>query len=288
MERFVVTGGTDGVGRAVVLHALGRGHSVLAVGSTEDKGRALLDAAAVAGAADRLRFLRADLRSLAENDRVLHEVAAHFPVVDTLVLGAQRYRTRWRETVDGVEENFALTYLSRFVLAHGLAGPMAGSARPLVVNLCGTGTPVGRMHWDDLQLRASRSGWKALMQAGRATDLLGVEFARRAPRGAARFVLFNPDGIRTGVQKGLEWPWGPLAHAMTTLFGKSMEAGLPPLLDLLDSPPEAALSAFRGSRPVDMSARSLARSYSAEDAARLHEATVALLDGLGRRGLAPA
>lgn len=287
-RNLVITGGTSGIGRGVALHALRRGDSVLAIGSTEGKGRALLDEAGAIGAADRLRFLRADLRSLAENERVLREIRDHFPVVDALVMGAQRYRSRWRETPDGVEENFAITYLSRFVLAYGVSDVMSGSDRPVVVNLCGTGTPVGRLHWDDLQSRSRRSGWRALLQAGRATDLLGVGFALRRSATATRFVLYNPGGVRTGVQKGLEQPWGALALATVVLFGKPFHEGLNPLLDLLEHPPEAKLTAFRAAEPVDMASPRFARFYRLADAARLDRATVDLLHELGWGGLAPS
>ncbi|WP_197700196.1 SDR family NAD(P)-dependent oxidoreductase [Micromonospora echinaurantiaca] len=65
----VVTGGTDGMGRAVVLGRAERGDRVLAVGSNPAKGDRLLAAAEEAGLGERVGFLAADLSTIAETTR---------------------------------------------------------------------------------------------------------------------------------------------------------------------------------------------------------------------------
>lgn len=59
MRTFVITGGTDGMGRGLGLHYLERGDRVIAVGSSEAKGALFLAAAADLGAAGRPYPLRA-------------------------------------------------------------------------------------------------------------------------------------------------------------------------------------------------------------------------------------
>lgn len=285
MHNVLVTGGTDGIGRAVALDSLRTGHAVVVVGRTPAKGADFLAQARRLGAGDRAEFLPADLRLLRDNARVLDDVRARFDRLDRLVLCAARYRTSRVLTPEGVEENFALSYLSRFVLVHGLRDLLAASAQPLVVNVCGTGTPIGSINWGDLRFDRKPSGFRALMQASRASDLLGVEFARRAT--GIPFVLYNPDFVRTNLQRELDQPWRSVAALLVTLLGKPLGTGVRPLLDLLDTPPAAELTAFRARRPIDMGSRTFARCYDAADARRLHTTTTRLLAELGRADLAP-
>ncbi|MDQ0906047.1 NAD(P)-dependent dehydrogenase (short-subunit alcohol dehydrogenase family) [Streptomyces canus] len=63
----VVTGGTDGIGRALAESRLRRGDTVVIVGRDPDKGAAFLAHARESGVADRASFIRADLSLLAGN-----------------------------------------------------------------------------------------------------------------------------------------------------------------------------------------------------------------------------
>jgi NAD(P)-dependent dehydrogenase (short-subunit alcohol dehydrogenase family) len=282
MRSFLVTGGTDGIGGGVALDALGKGHRVIAVGGTAEKGDRFLAAAEAAGAADRAEFVRADLRLVSDNQRVLDLVADRFERLDRLVLCAQRYRTRLTRTAEGVEENFAISYLSRYMLSMGLVRMLGRAPEPAVFNVCGTGTTAGRMNWDDLQFENGGRGFKALMQSARASDLLGVAFADDDRTHGIPFVLFNPDGVRTNLQRELGQPFRLLATVTLALHGKPLAEGIRPLVALIEDPPGERLTAFRADRPVDMRSPKFKDYYRAVDAARLREATERLLTGLAQ------
>ncbi|MEO3856403.1 SDR family NAD(P)-dependent oxidoreductase [Acrocarpospora sp. B8E8] len=65
MRTYVITGGTDGMGKGLGLHLLRRGDNVIAVASGEAKGRAFLAEAHRLGAEGRAVFLQADLSTVA-------------------------------------------------------------------------------------------------------------------------------------------------------------------------------------------------------------------------------
>lgn len=289
MKNLLVTGGTDGIGRALALDALAKGHRVVVVGSGRAKGDAFLASAAAVGAADRAVFLRADLRLVDENSRVLEAVRARFDRLDSLVLCAQRYRTKLGHTAEGVEQNFGLSYLSRFLLSYGLLTELGRAERPSILNVCGTGTPAGRVHWEDPQFTKGRGGgFRALMQAARATDLLGVGFARRPDTEGVPYVLHNPDVVRTNLQRELGYPWKLLALTTLALRGKPVDVGVVPLLELLEDPPRDRISAYRARNRIDMGSPTFAKCYEPADAERLFAVTAELLSGLGRADLLPA
>lgn len=179
MKTIVITGGTDGMGRALAQIFLERGDQVVIVGRDERKGRDFLDAATGIGVRERATFIAADLSLVGENQRLVERIATDFPAVDALVLCARHYRATRLETGEGREHGFALFYLSRFVLSHGLLGNLEKAESPVVVNFCGPGADFGEIRWDDLELARDYHGNTAMVQGGKLNDLLGVAFADR-------------------------------------------------------------------------------------------------------------
>ncbi|ABW12745.1 short-chain dehydrogenase/reductase SDR [Parafrankia sp. EAN1pec] len=212
MRTIVITGGTDGIGQSLARTLLGRGDQVVVVGRNAAKGTAFLDAANRAGAGGRAFFLQAELSLVSENERVVASVTERFAAIDGLVLGARHYRSARRETSEGFEENFALFYLSRYVLGHGLTSLLEKGANPVIVNIAGPGADISVVRWDDLQLRRFYHGGAALGQGGKLNDLLGVAFVAAHEHGAVRQRL-------GGVPPGSHHPAaaGPRTHRRTSV-----------------------------------------------------------------------
>ncbi|MET8160061.1 SDR family NAD(P)-dependent oxidoreductase [Sphaerisporangium sp. NPDC005289] len=273
MRTYVITGGTDGIGKGLGLHWLGRGDRVIAVASGEAKGRAFLADAAGIGAADRATFLRADLSTVAGMRRVVEEVGATVDAVDGLVFGAQHFQSRRVETRDGLEHIFALGYLSRFVIGHGLVDVMERADRPVVMNVAGPGGLPGRIHWDDLQLHRKYGGHRASMQVSRCIDLLGVDFPVRHPRARTRYVLYNPMFVSTGLADPLPQPWRAVMKALAPLFAMPVAKAIVPIARLVDDAPEAPVSAFRRQQRLPLTGE----DFDPAAADRLHAVTTDLL-----------
>ncbi|WP_067225972.1 SDR family NAD(P)-dependent oxidoreductase [Streptomyces sp. NBRC 109706] len=270
---IVVSGGTDGIGRALVRDRLGRGDRVVAIGSTPGKGEALLAEAERSGAAGRLTFLRAELSLIAEVERVVERISATHPRVDALVLGANRVLTRRQETAEGLEFTFALYYLSRYLLGHGLRGALAAAPEPLIVNISAPGLKAGRVHWDDPQLTDNYRTVRAQAQSGRANDLLGVDFAAR-PSSPARYVLYHPGFTRSpGSWAHLSWPVATSLRLLARVAARSPEEAAGPPSRLIDAPPAEPLTAVDRGRPVDPGLP----TFDPGDAARLARETRRLI-----------
>ncbi|MFF5986812.1 SDR family NAD(P)-dependent oxidoreductase [Prauserella flavalba] len=267
---LVISGGTDGMGRATALERLSRGDHVTVIGSSDAKGRALLDHAANPN----LRFLRADLSSIAETERVIARIGEEHESVDALALFANRVNPKRRETEDGLEATFALYYLSRYLLSHGLRPLLDAGTDPVIVNVAGVGNTAGRIHWEDPQLTRGYGQVRAQLQAGRANDLLGVWFAEQAAS-KARYVLYHPGFTRSGVDGHpnpvVRRALGLLAKA----FARPVADSVRPIVEWIDRPPAEPLSAIDRGTPVGSSLKTLDPGA----AARLAAYTEKLLSG---------
>ncbi|MDG6107823.1 SDR family NAD(P)-dependent oxidoreductase [Dactylosporangium aurantiacum] len=263
MGVVVVSGGTNGMGRAFALGRAERGDTVVVVGRSRARGEAM------AGGA--VTFLPADLSGVAENRRVVAEILAEHPVVDALALFANAVSTRREVTAEGLERTFALYYLSRYLLSFGLRPALDRAARPVIVNVAGVGVTRGAVRWTDPQLSTGYSAVRAQLQAGRANDLLGAGFAARSGS-RARYVLFHPGFARSGDRSGLPVVVRGLL-AVASLAARPIAEAVAPIHGFVDGPPAAALTAVDRDRvlPPDFP------TLDAGAAARLMDLTERLL-----------
>jgi hypothetical protein len=175
-----------------------------------------------------------------------------------LVLAANRQSPRRVETSDGLERTFALYYLSRYLLGHGLMPVLSAGSNPVIVNIAGVGLTSGQIHWDDLQLRHRYRTIAAQLQAGRANDLLGVAMAERFGE-RVPYVLYHPGFTRSGASAMEQI--NPLARAviktLAAVAARPIERAVVPVHDFLDSPPGAPLTAVDRGKPVSLDLKTL-------------------------------
>lgn len=141
----VVTGGTDGIGAATALELRAREADVVIVGRSAAKAAALVDRAAQLPGPGSLRSITTDLSLLANAERVAEQVAAELGSVDLLLNAVGVLITRTAHTSEGLELDFAVGYLARFVLLERLSA--RGALRPStrVINVAASAPKVPRL-----------------------------------------------------------------------------------------------------------------------------------------------
>ncbi|HEY0813982.1 MAG TPA: SDR family NAD(P)-dependent oxidoreductase [Pseudonocardia sp.] len=269
-KTFVITGGTDGVGAAVARALYRRGDHAVILGTDPGKAEPLLREAA--GAPGSAAFVQSDLSLVANARGTARELVETYPTIDGLILCARFFRTYRRVTADGFEDNFALFYLSRLLLSYGLLTSFENAGGAVVVNVCGPGhdTPID---WDDLQSSRDYDGVRAMFMTGRLNDLLGVTFAERhGSDGRLKYVLFHPGTTSTGFVGEFDPPTAAFIEQQKAL-AKPATTVVPPILRLLDDPPDAPLSAFTMDGELDVGNG----LFSPASAARLADLTDKLL-----------
>ncbi|MFE0762441.1 SDR family NAD(P)-dependent oxidoreductase [Streptomyces smyrnaeus] len=272
VKTVVISGGNDGIGKGLALTRLQHGDKVVVLGRSAEKGRAFLATAEEAGAADRAFFIEADLSLVRENRRVIDEIKATHPVVDALVLCARFFRSARFQTAEGLESAFALEYLSRYLLSHGLTELLEKADAPLIVNVSGPGFQKPGIQWNDLQLQREYSGIGAQMQAGTANDLLGVSYPARHG-GRTRYVLVNPGSTATSFAGEYDPTTKAQVEAMKRM-GKTVSQAVAPIVKVIDAPPAEPLSAFVEGRRIPVDDPAL---FDKDAAARLARVTEELL-----------
>ena len=192
-QTILVTGATDGLGRALAGRLAAHGATVLLHGRSERRLRdALLDLEEATGN-DRLRAYRADFSSLAEVRRLGQEVASEEERLDVLInnagIGGGPRGGRREESVDGHELRFAVNYLAPFLLTHLLAPLLRRSVPARIVNVSSAGQAA--IDFDDLMLERRYDGFRAYAQSKLAQVMFTFELAERLTTTGAAGVTVN-------------------------------------------------------------------------------------------------
>lgn len=208
----LVTGATDGIGRATAEALARRGLRILVHGRDAARARAVADAIVAAGGD--ARPVVADLASLGDVARLAAELRAGEPRLDVLVNNAGvAFRGGTRHlTADGFERTFGVNHLAHFLLTRALlplleatgraraggAGGAAGAPDPArVVTVASELHARGRMDWDDLQGERRYAGGTAYAQSKLANVLFARALARRADPAVLVSHALHPGVVRT-------------------------------------------------------------------------------------------
>jgi PPOX class probable F420-dependent enzyme len=281
-KRIVVTGGTDGMGRAVALDRLRRGDEVAIVGRNADKGAAFLDLATRAGAAGRAHFVQADLGLVADTRAAVAEIRSFFPAVDALVLCARHYRSTRAVTAEGVESNFALFYLSRYVMSYEMTDLLDAAEAPIIVNVAGPGASTEKIRWHDFEFERGYHGTAAMMHGGPLNDLLGVGYVHHAPSRKVRYAVLNPGTVSTSFSGEYDAEIAAQIDAIRAA-ARPVEEGIQPILTLLDRPPAEPISAWARHERIPLTGP----TFDVAAARRLRAETERVLATLPRAGRRP-
>ncbi len=222
----LVTGGNDGIGRAVALQLARGGDRVLFVGRSAERGARVLAELRKAQPGVDHDFFPADLSLLSETTRVADEVARHTERLDAAVFCAGILSTVPEWTAEGLERNLVLNYLSRYLLARRLLPMLTRAPSGRLVLVANAGVYKDSLDFEDLQYRRGKPGLRVAARTQFANDLMTVELASRL-RGTRVEVTCVFPGVaehgRVRYARGLPRFVRALAPVMVRLMGSSPE-----------------------------------------------------------------
>ena len=134
------------------------GDRVLFVGRNEERGAQVLAALREELPGVEHAFLPADLSLLSETARVADEVARRTDRLDAAVFCAGILSTVPEWTEEGLERNFVLNYLSRYLLARRLLPVLEEAPSGRLVLVANAGRYGDSLDLDDLQHRRGKPG----------------------------------------------------------------------------------------------------------------------------------
>lgn len=172
---ILITGATDGIGKAAALKLAKEGHHLLLHGRNEEKGKALMQEIASRTGNEQLDFYLADFTSLKQIADMGRKVRKEQDRLDVLINNAGLVSREYEETKDEVEKTFQVNYLSQFLLTHHLLPLLKKSAPSRIVNVSSVGQST--VQFDSEAYRKSYNMLDAYNQSKLAIILFTFELA---------------------------------------------------------------------------------------------------------------
>jgi NAD(P)-dependent dehydrogenase (short-subunit alcohol dehydrogenase family) len=232
----LITGATNGIGRAAAIELARQGADVAIVGRSPERVSAVAREASAAGAGGPVAEYVADLSLMEEVRRLAAEVSARHPQIDVLANNVGAIFASRAETSEGLERTFALNHLSVFLLTHLLREQLAGGR---VITTASDAHKGGRLDLDDLQSTRSYAAMRVYGTSKLCNIMFTRELARRAPELHAN--CFHPGVVRTGFGKNENGIWKLLTTVGGPFF-RSPERGARSLVWLALSEQGGALN----------------------------------------------
>jgi NAD(P)-dependent dehydrogenase (short-subunit alcohol dehydrogenase family) len=175
MTTVLVTGATDGLGRALAQRLAADGATVLAHARSQDRGRdALGDLLDGDGA---VRLVVADLASLRDVRALAEQIPDRLDVlVNNAGIGTSNPTTDRAQSADGYELRFAVNYLAGFLLTALLRDRLVAAAPARIVNVASAGQMA--IDFDDVMLERDYSGVRAYCQSKLAQIMHAFDLAQ--------------------------------------------------------------------------------------------------------------
>jgi NAD(P)-dependent dehydrogenase (short-subunit alcohol dehydrogenase family) len=176
-QTVLVTGATDGLGKALATELARAGATVIVHGRDNKRGKATLAEITEATGSDRLRWYQADLAHLDQVRDLVGAVAADNPRLDALVSNAGIGSSPGgrQESAEGIELRFAVNYLAGYLLTRLLLPTLRSSAPARIVQVSSAGQ--APIDFDDVMLTRSYSGGQAYCRSKLAQIMFTFDLA---------------------------------------------------------------------------------------------------------------
>jgi NAD(P)-dependent dehydrogenase (short-subunit alcohol dehydrogenase family) len=204
---FLITGGTSGVGKAIASSLARRGARIVIVSRNQERGEEAVKAIAETTGNDRADYLVADL-SLQSSIRNMSEAFKrkydHLHVLAN-VGGAVYFEKQL--TSEGIEQSFAVNYLSHFLVTNELLDMLKESGPSRVITVAGAPRFLknAQIDFEDIQQVNKFSGMRATAQAMFARVAFSYELARRLESTGVTAVAFHPGLVRSNLIRTAPW-----------------------------------------------------------------------------------
>jgi retinol dehydrogenase 12 len=222
-KTIIVTGGTDGIGKATVRALVAQGAAVTIVARNKAKAETLVGELKQETPAAAVRFVQCDLFSRKSIAAAGAEILATHPRIDVLVNNAGGFFAKREVTADGVERTFALNHLAYAQLTALLLDRLKASGPARIVSVASGVHATGALDFDDLEGARRYSGWSAYCNSKLANVCWTYALARRLegtnvtantlhPGFVASRFGHNNGGV-TGFVMGLAQRFGAISEA---------------------------------------------------------------------------
>ena len=231
----LVTGATNGIGKATARALAHMGATVVIVGRDAPKSAQLVAEIRAATGNKNVSSMLADLSSQQEVRRLADEFKAKYARLHVLINNAGGFFMKRQLSVDGIEMTFALNHLAYFLLTSLLLDTIKASAPARIINVSSGAHTSGEIEFDNLQGERDYTP-RAYNNSKLANILFTTELARRLEGSGVTVNALHPGFAATGFAKNNGKVIAALVSIFAPLVARSPAKGAETSIYLASSP----------------------------------------------------
>ena len=232
----LITGGTNGIGKATAQALARMGAMVVIVGRDASKTSRVVEEIRASSGNKNVDFLLADLSSQQEVRRLADEFQSRYAHLHVLLNNAGGTFLTRQLSVDGIEMTFALNHLAYFLLTNLLLETMKASAPARIINVSSDAHAGGKIEFDNLQGERSYSSFGPYGNSKLANILFTTELSRRLEGTGVTVNALHPGLVNTGFGKNNPGILMKIMGVLIPLIARSPEKGAQTSIYLASSP----------------------------------------------------
>lgn len=218
----IVTGANSGMGLATVEALSDKGATVIMLCRSEERGKAAI-ARLMENRERSLDLILCDLGDYESIRNFVMRVKEKYTQVDILVNNAGFISLDRQETKEGVERQFGINHLGHFLLTTQLINMMRPGSRIVVV--ASGAHKVGKIHFDDINLKKHFNVITAYSQSKLANVLFTREMARRLKKRRISVNCCHPGAVATNIGIDRETGFGKTITGLLKPFFQTPAEG---------------------------------------------------------------
>lgn len=226
----LVTGATDGIGRATARRLARSGWDVVVTGRNEARCSATVDEIRGESPGADVTFLVADLSSMSAVQSLAEQLRARHDRLDLLLLNANSITQEHARTKDGFEQNLAIGYLSRALLIWSLEPLLARTEGAMILSVVGMN--LERLDPDEPIKAEGFTSMKALGYWQWAIQMFAREWSARHPEIVMN--TYMPGLVKTKILANEPQPMRLIVQIVSFFIGLTVERSSEELTQVID------------------------------------------------------
>lgn len=195
----LITGATSGIGKAIALGLSQRGHQLLIIGRSKERGIELQEAIHAANPGCSFQYYLADLADVSGMKEVSERILQEHPVIDLLINNAGGVFSSFELTPDGVERTMANNHLGYFISTLKLLPALARSEDPRILITSSATHYKSTIDFETFHKEKKYQIMRAYGQSKLANVLFTYALARRLKDTDIKANVFHPGVVKTPI-----------------------------------------------------------------------------------------
>ena len=221
----VVTGANSGMGKATSIEIARTGAAVVMVCRDKAKGKESVNEVRNLTGNALVELMVCDLGSRESIESFCTEFKKRYKRLDVLVNNAGVILPGRHQTADGFELQFGVNHLGHFLLTNRLLDLMTASAPARIINVSSGAHKVGKIHFEDVNLKKNYTVWRAYAQSKLANVLFTYEIADRLKGTGVTANCLHPGAVATAMGINRDSGFGTFITRMLKPFFQTPEQG---------------------------------------------------------------